>query len=275
MIKTKLGGQKGQALLIVILVMVVALTITLSVISRAVVNLRTTQDQEKSQRALAAAEAGIEQTIKNSFVPIAQDQNLSNNSSFTTSVTQLAGNAPFLVEGGNLITKNEGEYIWLSTYNEVGNWTTRWPTSGSANLDIYWGDSSGDNNNAALEIAVISGSSVANAVITRYVYDPSPTRRSSNNFSAPVNSPIAIQDKSFTYRATISITDGMVVRVVPLYKSAYIAAAPASGAPAIAANQGRLITAVGKSDETARRVTVFQGYPELPADFFPYSLLVP
>lgn len=267
----KLDSQKGQALLIVILVMVVALTITLSVISRAVVNLRTTQEQEKSQRALAAAEAGIEQTIKNSFVPIASEQNLSNDSSFSTSVTTLSGTASFLVEGGNLITQNDGAYIWLSPYEESPRWTTKWTGS----LDVYWGDATGNDNNAAVEIAVISGNSVANAIITRYAYDPSPTRRSSNNFSAPVSASTTIQGKTFAYRATISITNGMVVRVVPLYKSAYIAAGPDSGSPAIAANQGRLITAVGKSDDTARRVTVFQGYPELPADFFPYSLLVP
>lgn len=269
MIRANFGSQKGQALLIVILVMVVALTITLSVISRAVVNLRTTQDQEKSQRALAAAEAGIEQTIKNSFVPIAQEQNLSNNSSFSTSVTTLSGTAAFLVEGGNLITQNDGAYIWLSPYEENPRFTTKW----SGDLEIYWGDASGPGNNAALEIAVISGSSVANASITRYAYDPLSTR--GNNFTFVNNSPKIVGGKTFQYTARITINNGMIVRIVPLYKSAYIAAGPASGAPAITANQGRLITAIGKSDTTARRVTVFQGYPELPADFFPYSLLVP
>src|SRR3990167_8278862 len=101
MLKRQILNSKGQALLIVILVMVVALTITLSVISRAVVNLRTTQDQEKTQRALAAAEAGIEQTIKNNYAASGEGEgNLSNSASFTTSVQTLLGTAAFQIEGG-------------------------------------------------------------------------------------------------------------------------------------------------------------------------------
>ncbi len=272
MSKIALGSQKGQALLIIILVMVVALTITLSVISRAVVNLRTTQEQEKSQKALAAAEAGIEQTIKNQFVPIAK-QNFSNtDTSITTSVSIVQGNAAFAVDGGNVITQNDGAYIWLSSYEESPRWTTKY----TGTVNIYWGDKSGDANNAALEIAVISGSNVANAEITRYAVDPSNNRIGSNNFSSPSKGTYSsiVAGKTYGYRTSITVTNGMLIRAIPLYKSTNMAVEPATGSPALP-NQGRIITAVGESDNTARKVTVFQGYPELPAEFFPYSLLVP
>src|SRR3982751_5271728 len=57
-------NEKGQALLIVVLVMVVALTVTLSVVSRSIVNLKTSTQQTDSQKVLAAAEAGVEQSIQ-------------------------------------------------------------------------------------------------------------------------------------------------------------------------------------------------------------------
>ncbi len=45
------SNQRGQILLIIILVMVVALTIGLSVVSRSIVTLRTTEEEENSQKA--------------------------------------------------------------------------------------------------------------------------------------------------------------------------------------------------------------------------------
>jgi len=57
-------NQKGQALLIVVLVMVVALTVGLSIASKTIISLRTSTEEANSQKALAAAEAGIEQALK-------------------------------------------------------------------------------------------------------------------------------------------------------------------------------------------------------------------
>ena len=46
--------QKGQALLIIVLVMVVALTVGLSLVSRTITNIRNTREQASSQKALSA-----------------------------------------------------------------------------------------------------------------------------------------------------------------------------------------------------------------------------
>ena len=60
MLKNKLfrllKDQSGQALLIIVLVLVVALTVGLSVSSRSIINLKNTQDQASSQKALSAAD---------------------------------------------------------------------------------------------------------------------------------------------------------------------------------------------------------------------------
>src|SRR5690242_8662448 len=56
--------EAGQALLIVVLVMVIALTVGLSLASRSITNLRNSTDEANSQAAFSAAEAGVEQAVK-------------------------------------------------------------------------------------------------------------------------------------------------------------------------------------------------------------------
>ncbi|OGH36788.1 MAG: hypothetical protein A2959_00805 [Candidatus Levybacteria bacterium RIFCSPLOWO2_01_FULL_38_23] len=268
MLKRQILNSKGQALLIIVLVMVVALTITLSVISRAVVNLRTTQEQVDSQKALAAAEAGIEQTIK-SGTAIANGS--FTNTKYSTTINDVSGSS-FLVNGGVAVEQDKGTYIWLSPYTgDATQWNQKW----NGTLYIYWGESTTPLNNAALEIAVISGADVASANIKRYAIDPAGR---GNGFSDPFESAgYTVEGKTLRYRAAVTVTNGMLVRVIPVYKDSFMAVTSATPLPL----QGKIISATGcvpdctSSSQATRKVTVFQGFPELPADFFPYSLLIP
>src|SRR5690349_3201017 len=81
--------ERGQILLIVVLVMTVALTIGLSVATRTINNIRTSTDEENSQRAFSAAEAGIEQALQNSTASSGTFAN--NTSSYQTSIATVAG----------------------------------------------------------------------------------------------------------------------------------------------------------------------------------------
>ena len=58
------ASHSGQTLLVVVLMMVVALTVSLSVVLRSVSNVRTSTDEENSSRAFSAAEAGLELALK-------------------------------------------------------------------------------------------------------------------------------------------------------------------------------------------------------------------
>lgn len=263
--------------------MVVGLTVTLAVVSRSIVNLKTSVEQTDSQKALAAAEAGVEQTIKNN-ANIGSDASyvdIGNGASYKTNITQIAGNASFLVNGGNILVKNEGAYVWLSDYNNTGSWIPGW----SGDLIIYFGDpTKSDANNPAVEIALISGASVATAQIKRFAFDPYSVRTGSNNFTTYPSSTAdaifekvttSVQGKQFAYRVTLNnIASGLVVRVNPIYVPTYLGAGRPASDPSLPA-QGQLIIAEAKSGSVRRKVTVFQGYPELPAELFPYSILVP
>lgn len=261
-----LRNQKGQTLLIIVLIMVVALTVGLSVASRTITNLRNTREQASSQKALSAAEAGIEQAIKSGA---SVGGSFSENTTYTTTVGQVLGTSPFLLNGGGKISKNDATYIWVTPYstNPANLWQNPW----SGNIIVYWGDSSGDCSNAAVEVAVISGS-VASPVMTRFAYDPCSARRGTNNFSNTTASNTTIQGIRFYYQRSISISNALLVRVNPLYAESVIGASGSNALP----QQGITVTSTGTSDDkTQRKITVFQGYPEVPAEFFPYILFQP
>lgn len=278
-----LKHQRGQALLIIVLVMVVATTVGLSIISRTVTNLRTAEDQENSQKALAAAEAGVEQAMKTES-SIASS--FLSGTSYTTSITlaKADANTAFFLNGGKSIYKNDGGTIWITPYSPDSSelFTTTW----TGDLTLYWGSPSDvctnnlSNTMAALEIVVLMGPKASPSVKT-YGFDPctgakapvSPDRRSAENFQTPDQGAILDTNfgtRTFSYSAAIPISQGLMVKVIPLYANTYIAFKASLNLPL----QGSFISSVGKSGNTQRKITVFQGYPEIPSELFPYSLLI-
>lgn len=282
------GGQGGQVLLIVVLTMVVSLTIALSVASRSIVGLRTTTEEENSQRAFSAAEAGVEQVLKTG-VNIGSELSLGNASSIKKAdVTEVRG-TEFLVNSGNSVAKDDGVDIWLVEHTANGslNFSSGWQLlTEDAMLTVYWGSSADlcdTNAVAALEIIVVSGSNFA-TVTKRYALDPCAARRAVNNFSAPDGSG-SVDGRNFPYRTTIHIRNtskGLIARIVPLYASSPMGVKGCnfdidSSNPSCNAlpSQGKKIEATGVSGGTSRKVTFYQGYPELPSEFFHYVLFSP
>jgi uncharacterized protein (UPF0333 family) len=279
----KILNQKGQALLIVVLVMVVALTVGLAVVSRSVTNLRNSQQEVDSQKALSAAEAGIEQAIKSGVV--ASNRTVSTTTTYDTAINTVSGTAEFLLNGNNKVSQDDAMYIWLTPYSADSTKLFRDQDRWGGSLDIYWGNSPIACNNAALEIAVVSGNRAV-PVVKRYTYDPcSPgglDRASKNNFPQPTSIPGGHSISGITLYNKITIpggiTNGFLVRVVPLYTDSHIGVL---GTPSVVGgpslpSQGTIITSIGTTDKNVKRkLAVFQGYPELPAELFPFSLFWP
>jgi hypothetical protein len=281
----KFLNQQGQALLVVVLAMVVALTVGLAVVSRSVTNLRNSQQEISSQQALSAAEAGVEQTIK-SGVGTSGTVNISTQTTYQTTAQTIpaVNGADFLLNGTNKVSKDDAAYIWLTPYSpppaQLFNDSDAW----SGDLNIYWGSSPTvcDNSNAALEIAVIAGSRTT-PTVTRYVYDPCDSRRASNNFYTPHAATKTISGITLNYVSVdpsnptnpLHISHGFLVRVVPLYADSYIGVSKASGNQNLP-SQGSTITSTGiNGGNVQRKLEVFQGYPEVPAELFPFSLFWP
>lgn len=262
-------SQKGQVLLIVVLIMVIALTVGLSVASRSITNLKISVDDENSQRAFSAAEAGVERLIKSDCNPgpciISLPQQFTNNASFTGTATSIEGDS-FLAKGGTAIKQDEGVDIWLSDYS--ANPTLLYGNPKTGDVNIFWGDAAGDCSNAAVEIIVLSGNT-ASPQLSRNAYDPCGARRSSNNFSAP-NSGGTVASKTFAYRVTITVNQGIIMRVIPIYTNTTFGLSGISFPL-----QGKQIEVAGRAGGTIRKITFVQGFSTVPGEFFQYALMSP
>lgn len=265
--------QRGQILLIVVLVMVTALTIGLSAAARTITNTRTSQDAENSEKAFSAAEAGIEQALTN-------NNNITgtfnNSTKYTTTVTTLSGTAIYL-NNGAAILKDDSIDLWLSNYPGYTN-----PWTGT--ITLYWGQATdtctatpSNNTAAALELIVVSGSKT-NPQVKRYAVDPCSERSLSNKFEYVSPGGGSVNGKNYNNKKSINVTSGLFVRIIPLYGSANIGA---TGCDASNTNcsalpsQGTIITSVGTADTTQRKLITYRHYPKLPTELFPYSFFAP
>lgn len=267
MIKFK---SSGQALLIVVLVVVVALTVGLSVALRTITTLRIANENESSERAFSAAEAGIEETlVTNTSVPNTQ---LENDTSYKTDISALSG-SEINLNNDSAVLKNEPVDVWLSTYP---SFTSPW----SGNLSINWGNASDEcnpnearNSMAGLELIVVNGS-VANPLIESHLLDPCSSRASNNQFEFISTPGDNINGRKFAYKKVISISGGLIMRVIPLYSDTNIAVKIGSTDPNLP-SQGSVITSTGSSGGTVRKIVTYQSNPKLPAELFPFVFFLP
>ena len=276
--------QSGQVLLIVVLVLIIALTVGLSAVSRSITNSRLSEEEVSSRRALFAAEAGIEKALSSSFPAIGTFTGIlsDNGASYSTTVTAISG-VNLLMLGGNPIPKDEGATLWLSNYSDDSAkiYNNSW---GAGSIGFFWGDSTGECNNSALELMLVEGPKSA-PKITRSVYDPCGLRRTQNHLSSPA----VIQQGScacsglpdgvirgtkFAYYAAVSVSSPLMIRVVPLYKDAVVGAVGGNNDKALSI-QGFESISLGKSGTTKINIKATKEYPQLPAGFFSHSLFSP
>lgn len=284
--------ERGQVLLIVILVIIVASTIGLSLASRSITSLRTSTEEAESQKALAAAEAGIERAIQGSIPIAVQGTNPSNNSSYSTNFTAVQS-ASFLINGGNMIPKDEGADVWFINHNADGS--PDYSSALSPNfLHLYWGspqEACGTSTApAALQAIVISRNRSTGEIKSyRYVYDSCTTRASSSNFTqADLGSFTVPGIVNFTFgnRTPESggnndlakgVNDIVFMRVIPIYKDAVVGvyACNRGGNNCTSLpSQGYVISSTGISGSASRKITVFKGYPQTYLPYLSYGLFV-
>ncbi|TSC65478.1 MAG: Uncharacterized protein CEO21_400 [Microgenomates group bacterium Gr01-1014_80] len=246
--------------MVLLLVMTVALGIGLSIISRTLTDVSTSTKVEQSSRAFSAAEAGIEQALKQNYQPV----NFANQSQATVNPPV---DLPLAGKGLEYppVSKEETAHFWLADPK------ASLPTCGPPNicytqptLDIYWGSPNSDK--AAIEITIINwnGSSFQQ---TKYFYDSDPTRISANGFSSPLtpcSSSISVDtsfgsSRQFYCKVTLSgLPSGlMILRARLLYTNVTqpIAVIPTGGASL--PPQAKVYTSIGTSGNTQRTIQLF------------------
>lgn len=277
MVKVFLKDQKysnsGQVLLIVVLTMVVALTVGLSIASRTITNLKISKQNEESTRAFQAAEAGIEKALKSaSTTTLTAD--LSNSSSFQTNITSAQGTA-FILNGQEAIDQDSGFDVWLSDYpsftNQIGT------TANPATITLYWNTQdqiscskgAGDVAKSSLEVLLLSGTDLTNPSLSKKIYEPTGVGCARIEGSSSALGSAVLDGVQFGNTAQIQVSDGLVLKVVPLFNSTKIGISSNISLP----KQGSTIDSSGISGDTVRKVVYFQSYPQVPLELFPYTLI--
>ena len=296
-------NEKGQALLIVLLAMAVILTIVLSISSRSITEIKMSEYEESSARALSAAEAGIEEVL---IAGSDLSGTLPNNATYTTTVKLItpSGNAFVYPEG---IEAGESVAFWFVSHNPDGDLICTGEACFQGDkMRFCWGSSGVPES--ALELIFFYDSDAnrpweppdkdfSNVKVKRLAYDPlSATRTPSNNFSATDTSTtctlsgavFAYQtpeiDLSNTFNGICdpSITAGclLMVKARLFYnednKQLIGISTPNSVGPL--PPQGAQIDSTGSFSDATRRVNVYRSYPSPPDVFdsaiFSYSNIV-
>lgn len=288
------NSEAGQVLLLVVLVAVISLTVGLAAVGRSVTNTRVSTEESNSQKALNAAEAGLEEQIRKANqnpgdIPAAGDtldKDLGEASSFKATVRRIQGRE-FVFNNGELpVSKSEGADVWLSTYPNFDN-----PIPNSR-LTIFWNRISGascdnpDNPQPAIEVVILSGENANPAskndpTVNRYAIDTCNSRNNGftktgiDSLSNP--NPNPLQDingnsHSFNYSYQLpAVSNGYIARIIPIYADTEIGVRSNVSLPA----QGFNVESEGTSGEAVRKVKVFQSFPAVPIEIFPYNLFNP
>ncbi|OIP57348.1 MAG: hypothetical protein COX79_01235 [Candidatus Levybacteria bacterium CG_4_10_14_0_2_um_filter_36_16] len=271
------NGNRGQVLLIVVLTTIVSLTVGLTIVSRTITNLKISKQNEESQRAFQAAEGGIEQALSSAQTgnPSLLTQNFSNSSSSDTKTTVISaeGGNNILLNNGESVDQDSGMDVWLSTYPDYSSPTTGDVTIFWSNQDIQLsgspekcGKTDGSSVHSALEVVLLSGS-VTSPTFTKKVFDPCARIPSSDIYDNVTKQTVG--GITFNYQATISVTNGLIMKVIPIYNSTKIAVGSSVALP----SQGSLIESTGTSGDTVRKVVYYSSYPQIPLEIFPYSVI--
>jgi len=246
--------KKGHILLITVMILATVMTLVLSVTFQSITDTQISKLEEDSQRALAAAEAAIEASLKTGTKAVIGQGSLSNLTGFTgeANVEALTSNR-FTSQG---LSRDSSYTFYLGEYDSQ---TKTIGPSTSQNVRICFGN---EASVPALDITLIKEDE-----ITKYVVDPS--SRISN---AAASSGVCPSDSSFNYSYIIPAaaigTDSKVLIVRNLYASTKIHFSAGSNFPI----QGKTISSQATTQTgVSKKIVLFQSNPQIITNFFESS----
>ena len=261
-------SQQGQVLLITVMLLATAITVVLSLSFRSTTETQITKLQEENQKALAAAEAGIDASLKNGT---GGDFNTINALSGLSGINMNSSNVFFNSTKLNyfttpLLQKDEQYTFYLADYPGYANPFTN-------TLDIYYEQQSGNCNNDALEMTLIYGSSPY--LIARLRSDTGNILNAVGGGNGTVLGSVKpLNNISFYCQAPpINIGSYPNPKIITIrFLSTNSGATTKLGFYAESGTlplQGKTVTSTAQSDTgVTKTIQLFQSYPQIPADFF-------
>lgn len=260
--------ERGQILLITLLVLAFAVTVGIAVISRGTTDLAITSQTEDSAKAFSAAEAGIEEAMNTSVSSV---KTLSSGAQYSVSVASV-GSASGVLTLPKITPKEYTETVWLVNHAADGSLDeTR--VYQPAYVDVCWTKQT-PVPSLAVSILYKRGSTYLAA---RGVYDPDTTRRTTNHLSAPTSASEGTECGGADYRARLTFASFgitptsdtlLMLRVRPVYSDTTLSVDSTDTLPL----QGKRVESTGTSGGgSTRRIVVFQQYRS-PESFFDAAL---
>lgn len=264
------NGQRGQVLLISLLVLSVATTVVLSLIGRSTTDVTISNQISESSRAFSAAEAGIEQALKTG-AGSSGAQVLATGVTYNVSKADVGGAAGAYVFPKK-ISRSVVETLWLVNHNANGT-LNEIPTYTASGIDVCW---SSETITPAMIVSVVYKTVGGQYRVGRGAYDPNNSRTLTNKFSG-VTAPTGGcgEGTGTTYKQTITFGSFtppinpasdtlLMLRLQPVYADTSLAV-NASGALPL---QGSKLESSGMSESgIIRKIVVHQQYRSLPAVF--------
>lgn len=266
---------KGQALVVILLILAVALTVGLAIVSRSITEVSLSTTEEESARALAAAEAGIEAALA-AIVASGETRSVGTaGATYTVSTIPYGGGGEVAIS--DALVAGEAATVWLSGHDSSGNLVPGQNKYTADAVRVCWGQGVLGNEAAApaVEVMLYYQTSGGEAQVGRAAYDPHNSRRASNRFGpAEANAGSCPADRSYSFTKNIPLSGGtlnlpsaatpLFLRLRLLYNgdtSHYVAVKAAGNA--VFPVQGTNIVSAGRAGSTSRRVQVFERFPDL------------
>jgi type II secretory pathway pseudopilin PulG len=246
--------KKGQVLLIVVMLLATALTVALTATYQSVTETQLTKLEEENQKALAAAEAGIEKALQSkqegSFTSLGLS-NLSGIDTFQSSVKiSDQGSTTFITP---LLQKDEQYTFYLANYP---NFTSYW----GGQINIYFKTESAC---PSLELTQIKNDNS----LVRNIVDPCNQITNNNLRLGTTSGNYSFGGVNFNYKLSsdLSIINTKLLIVRVLFAPTRIGFQGSTNFPL----QGSTIISTAKTQAgVEKKVQLFQSYPQIPAEFF-------
>jgi hypothetical protein len=246
-------NKKGQVLLIVIMLLATIVTVVMTVAFNSTTDTQVAKLEEDSQKALTAAEAGIDAVIKRDvgaslpFTSLGDftAQGITGNAQ-VLSVTKPAFITP-------LLQKDEQYSFYLSDYPAF---TNKW----TGDLSIYFLSEEGQC--PSIEILLITGTNTQK----RYAYNTC----ASTIVNAALASNVTTQIETTTFRwktgTPLTITDGVIAFVKVYGGKTRLGFKDERGVSL--PTQGKTVESEARTATgVVKKVQLFQSYPQIPSSF--------
>lgn len=256
----KVQNRPGQVLLIAVMLLATVITVVMTIAFNATTETQVARLEADSQKALAAAEAGIDAVIKqsvNTSTPISIESLGQFSEQKITGNAQIVGvSRPYFVTP--LLQKDELYTFYLSEYLSADPW---FQNSWSGDLDIYLVSENGQD--PSIEVTIIDD---VNAQ-TKYAYNTGVAVINGATQAANPGTPVQIDGESFQWKipTALTVANGRVAFIKVLNGRTKLGFQSTIALPV----QGKTIESEARTESgVVKKVQLFQSYPQLPSSFF-------